>query len=316
MADAAAPAPAAAAPVADAPRTDGAPVVDKGYQDIAAELRAYTRAKPEERARMRGEDPAAVDAVEGEGEGKEAADAIEGEQAPDGEKPEDAEPADEAKPHWAKALKQDLETAKADVEQFKQREEQWNGALREVNAKIADATQDVSFYKSLFEQAKAYLEKIGHPINPHSLAVAERDREIARMKRQMSSGQQVDQQAQRQQHTAQIAQRIDALIAKHPELDYRKNEAAKAFIVSRLRSGTMDGFEDDAQAWLEVQRGKAMRAAQANQKKTPRATQSTTLANAQPASGGQSSRRESNNPFGVVDEKSIRAQMARHRAAR
>lgn len=294
--------------MSEAPASSAAPEAganpDSGYADLAAELRADMRARREAKPQD-GAPPSVGDDVDVEG-GQQA-------DADPSKKPEEQEPADDVKPHWAKAMKEDLAAAKADVEQFKKNEAEWKQAVAGYRIAAEDVKDEAAHFKGLFDQAMAYLEKIGHPITKESLAVAERDLEIRKMKRRMGATQAQDQGTQRQANVDALSRRIDALIAKHPELDYKKSDAAKKFLAARLRSGSMDGFEDDAMAWLEVQRGKQMRAQQANGKPKPR--ENLTLGGEQQAPAGRK-QGDSKNPFGIVDEKSIKRDLNRRAAAR
>lgn len=165
------------------------------------------------------------------------------------------EEAEKATP-WAKKVKAELEEAKAKVAEFDSVKKQWAKAAADARHEREEISDERDHYKALFDQAAAYLKQIGHEIDPVSLRNADLMREMRRLQRAQQRGQGSAKEEAHAKLVSDVKSKVDSVIAKFPELDPKKNKEAAEFLGMRLRSGTLETFEADCRAWVQMQRGK------------------------------------------------------------
>jgi chromosome segregation ATPase len=213
------------------------------------------------------------------------------------------EEAEKATP-WAKKVKAELEQAKAKLAEFDGVKKHWAKQAEDARHERAEISDDRDHFKSLFEQAAAYLKSIGHEIDPLSLKHAETLREMARMKRLHDRGQGTAKEEQHAKRVADVRSKVDGIVAKFPELDPKRSKEAAEFLGMRLRSGDMTNFEADCRAWVQMQRGKKQLQRSTQSTPPPKPTErpeSTTLGGTRSSGAAQTTKKPQ-----LIDERSIK----------
>lgn len=136
--------------------------------------------------------------------------------------------------HWAAKLKGEAETAKKEATEVKatldRAKREWSDAYAKAKDEIDDAKADADHYKGLFDRLVAGLKGAGFEVDPLEVQLAERDRELSRFKRQQERGKQAENDAGIKKMAGDIRGRVDALVAKYPELDPKKSKDAADYL--------------------------------------------------------------------------------------
>lgn len=136
--------------------------------------------------------------------------------------------------HWAAKLKTEAETAKKEATEvkasFDRARREWSDAYAKAKDEIDDAKADADHYKGLFDRLVAGLKGAGFEVDPLEVQLAERDRELSRFKRQQERGKQAENDAGIKKMAGDIRGRVDALVAKYPELDPKKSKDAADYL--------------------------------------------------------------------------------------
>ncbi len=206
----------------------------------------------------------------------------------DDETQEDVEKQKEAS--WAQKLRADLakktEEVKATIEREKKRDAEWGEAVRSAKYRLEDVSDERDHFKGLFEQASKHLIDSGM-LDPLSVQYVMEQFTSRGLKRQLERGTSAQsdgaQSEMKAKHTSAIQSGIDGLVAKYPELDWKKNKDAAGFMRSLVKTYGANGFppnmEAEARRWVlgwRAEQGQAT-AAKAAPQKQPR-PESTTLA--------------------------------------
>lgn len=156
------------------------------------------------------------------------------------------------------AIAKEVEELRSKVDQAIARESRLREGATKAVERIQDLTDVAEHYKGLFEQARALIRNIsgGRDIDPMDLRAAELELEVKRAKRGSVQMQQMQQTSQLDRQSKAIVSRAQAVIAKNPELDPKKNPAAKDFWRAYLSTADLKDIESDAEHWALVFRGR------------------------------------------------------------
>jgi hypothetical protein len=169
---------------------------------------------------------------------------------------EDEGPEGDAAPTWAQRLREDLakktERVQALEKDYAEREARFGEAVEKTRAEVErvkieidDAKDEAAYWQSYAQQVEGLLTEIGHTIDPISKIAIERERELAKMKRQMERQQKTQSargsEERRAQLAADLTQRFEAIRQKHPEVDWQKNPEAREFVSELLSGELYDG---------------------------------------------------------------------------
>ncbi len=301
-----------------APSSEGggvAPVADKQPADVGAQMRLHLAKRQEERA------DAKPDAEVGE-----KVDAGAPDEAPDGEdaekKPDEAEPDDEAKPHWAKKLKGELEAAHKKVAEFDGRMKNLTAGARAARDRIADLTVTAEHHAAYAKWLEQQIDLAGYEVPQVQRDLFAQKLELATLKAAQQRGQSQGHETQVEQIRGKIVERARAVIGKFPELDPQKNPEARAFWQATLAvspdpnvpAPKLDDLEKVAEAWTMVRRGQRLmedeakkKAAQPQQRQAPKPT----VAGQRGTTGRASPQKQQ-----PITAKTMHEYLARKRAAR
>jgi hypothetical protein len=223
---------------------------------------------------------------------------------------------------WARRIKAELEETQKRVRHFEQREAQLLEASQRVYSAFEDTQDDLEFWRSMAVDLEALLIERGGQVDPYALKVRQLERENRRAQRQLKRGTQQESTAARAQASQSIGARIAAIVAQHPELDYRKSAAAREFFRERLEvpirqneslEQWLDRLEQASARFASTLRAEFAAKRTAQKQQTQKRPVAQTLAGATSAGGTRAPR-----PAKTVDEEYAEWKRAREarRAAR
>ena len=236
---------------------------------------------------------------------------------------EDAEPADDAKPHWAKKLKGDLETAQKKIGEYDQKMRHVTEGARAARDKIADLTVQAEHHKAYATWLEQQIDLAGYEVPQVQRDLYAQKLELATLKAQAARGQSQTNDAAVQQLASNLTGRANALIAKFPELNPKTNPDARAFwqaamAVSpdpRVPAPKLDDLEAQAEAWAAIRRGRKLLDEEQKRKKAapppPQSQRQPTVAGQRGAGGKPTPQKQA-----PITARTMQDYIAKKRAAR